>query len=186
MFLFNGKAGESMRYFDINKVIFPQDFKYIEVVRKGKPEHQKYDSFYLKHPPMDLSKRAKIFSPFDALKGFNEAVASKEIQYEERKELNDEDKRILDITLNTLYNLTINSRLAIENNITAEVTYFVQCTDIENDAYMLKGRYITTKGTVKKVDPTINKTIKIDDTEIQIADIIKIDCSDIKGTNESI
>ena len=68
-----------------------QDFKYTEVVRKGKPQHEKYDSFYLKHPPMELSKRAKIFSPFDALKGFREAVNSKEIIYVEQKEPNDEE-----------------------------------------------------------------------------------------------
>ncbi len=34
----------------------------------------KGDSFYVKHPPMELSRRAKIFSPFDALKGFDEEL----------------------------------------------------------------------------------------------------------------
>ena len=29
---------------------------------------------------MELSKRAKIFSPFDALKGFSEAISSKEAE----------------------------------------------------------------------------------------------------------
>lgn len=72
-----------MKY-NVEDVIFPQDFKYIEVIRKGKPIHEKYDSFYLKHPPMELSRRAKIFAPFDALKGFNEAIASKDIQCKEQ------------------------------------------------------------------------------------------------------
>ena len=50
-------------------------FRYQKVYDKGKPVHDKYDSFSIKHPPMDLSKRAKIFSPFDALKGFNEELS---------------------------------------------------------------------------------------------------------------
>lgn len=172
-----------MKY-NFGNVIFPQDFKYIEVVRKGKPLHKEYDSFYLKHPPMDLSRRAKIFAPFDALKGFNDAVASKEILYQERKELNDEDKRELDIKLNTLHSLTANSRLARENNVSAEITYFVPCTDIDNDAYMLKGKYSTITGKVIKVDTTVNKILKIDDIEIPISDIIKIDYNDSLSFHE--
>ena len=31
---------------------------------------------------MDLSRRAKIFSPFDALKGFNDEIASTEFTFE--------------------------------------------------------------------------------------------------------
>ncbi len=31
---------------------------------------------------MDLSRRAKIFSPFDALKGFNEEISSTEQSFE--------------------------------------------------------------------------------------------------------
>ncbi len=54
------------------------NFKYRSVYEKGKPAHGKNDDFYIKHPPMDRAKRAKIFSPFDALKGFGEAIASKE------------------------------------------------------------------------------------------------------------
>ena len=55
----------------------PSDFKYTEVLKEGKPVHVKYDNFYLKHPPMELSRRAKIFAPFDALKGFRDAIEEK-------------------------------------------------------------------------------------------------------------
>ncbi|MBP5249790.1 MAG: hypothetical protein J6Z46_07285 [Lachnospiraceae bacterium] len=54
------------------------NLRYRAVYEKGKPVHKKTDDFYIKHPPMDLSKRAKIFSPFDALRGFGDALASKE------------------------------------------------------------------------------------------------------------
>ena len=53
-------------------------FKYREVYEKGKPVHEKNDSFSVKHPPMELSRRAKIFSPFDALKGFSDELAKAE------------------------------------------------------------------------------------------------------------
>ena len=56
----------------------PPDFKYREVFLKGRPVHDRYSSFYAKHPPMPPSRWAKIFSPFDALKGFREAIASAE------------------------------------------------------------------------------------------------------------
>ena len=36
------------------------------------------DSLSVKHPPMELSRRAKIFSPFDALKGFSDELAKAE------------------------------------------------------------------------------------------------------------
>ena len=160
--------------YNFGDVIFPQDFKYIEVVRKGKPLHKEYDSFYLKHPPMDLSRRAKIFAPFDALKGFNEKVQSKEVLYVPKKELNEEEMRELNNQLTTLYNLTTNSRLARENNIHAEVTYFVPCMDIENENYLIKGRYVTVSGTVKKVDPIINKNIIVDNYDIFINAILQI------------
>ena len=53
-------------------------FRYREVYEKGKPVHEKNDSFSTKHPPMELSRRAKIFSPFDALKGFSDELAKAE------------------------------------------------------------------------------------------------------------
>ena len=54
------------------------DFKYKDIYEAGRPKHEKYDSFSLKHPSMELGKRAKIFSPFDALKGLKEALDEKE------------------------------------------------------------------------------------------------------------
>ena len=53
--------------------------KYKQAYEKGKPRHSPYDSFSIKHPPMDLSRRAKIFSPFDALKGFDEDLTITEL-----------------------------------------------------------------------------------------------------------
>ena len=56
----------------------PAGFRYMDVYLKGRPQHDKYDSFSIRHPAMDVTHRAKIFNPFDALKGFNEALEAAE------------------------------------------------------------------------------------------------------------
>ena len=58
----------------IGVMTMPSGFKYRDVFLKGKPMHGPADRFLLKHPAMDVGHRAKIFSPFDALKGFSEAI----------------------------------------------------------------------------------------------------------------
>ncbi len=52
----------------------PDGFKYGDVFAKGRPRHQKTDPFRIRHPVMDPGKRAKIFAPFDALRGFSAAI----------------------------------------------------------------------------------------------------------------
>ena len=52
----------------------PEAFPYLDVYLKGRPRHQKTDPFGIRHPSMEVSKRAKIFAPFDALRGFSAAI----------------------------------------------------------------------------------------------------------------
>lgn len=61
----------------------PPDFRYREVFLKGKPQHTKGDSFCARHPQMNLERRAKIFAPFDALRGFREAISKEENDIED-------------------------------------------------------------------------------------------------------
>ncbi len=56
----------------------PSDFKYRDIFLRGRPVHGSQDRFLLKHPPMPASRWAKIFAPFDALRGFDEAIAFEE------------------------------------------------------------------------------------------------------------
>lgn len=51
---------------------------------------------------MKPSERAKIFAPFDALKGFREMLAEKEVIKEEKKELSDDMIESLSNTINSL------------------------------------------------------------------------------------
>ena len=62
----------------MDKDHIPADFRYMHVLEKGKPEHEKTDPLRIRHPVMPVAKRAKIFAPFDALRGFNEAIKEKE------------------------------------------------------------------------------------------------------------
>ena len=55
----------------------PEGFRYSEVLRRGRPVHDPLDPFTVRHPAMPLSRRAKIFSPFDALRGFGDAITAK-------------------------------------------------------------------------------------------------------------
>ncbi|MBR2824140.1 MAG: hypothetical protein IKE24_10700 [Clostridia bacterium] len=129
----------------------PADFPYAGVYAKGRPQHSGFDAFRLKHPLMDYGKRAKIFSPFDALKGFSEAVASKEIQYENRRDLDDDTKEDLNRKLGILHRLTINGRASRENRPVITVTFFVPCDDPDNAAYGCRGQYLTVTGPCVRV-----------------------------------
>ena len=52
----------------------PPAFRYRELLLRGRPRHDRLDAFRIRHPQMDIGRRAKIFAPFDALQGFDEAI----------------------------------------------------------------------------------------------------------------
>ena len=156
----------------------PADFRYREVFLRGKPQHDRYDSFRIKHPEMNVGHRAKIFSPFDALKGFSEAVASKDVLYENRRELEREDREELDRRLRILRNLTWNGRMARENRVMISVTYYVPCSDENSESYGLKGRYETITGICRNVDPEVFRIIRVDRKTIGFEDILHIESAD--------
>ena len=55
-------------------------FPYLRVLMQGRPQH---GEDYLKHPPMNLIHRAKIFSPFDALQGYSEKIRKTDRSFDE-------------------------------------------------------------------------------------------------------
>ena len=156
----------------------PADFQYRDVFLKGKPEHDRYDSFRIKHPRMNVGHRAKIFAPFDALKGFSDAVSSKDILYEDRKDLAQEDREEIDRRLHILHNLTWNGRIARTNQVQISVTYYVPCTDENSEAYGYRGQYQTITGICWKVDPEVGRTILVDKATIEIEDVLRIESTD--------
>ena len=64
---------------------------------------------------MPIKERAKIFAPFDALKGFREMLATEEIIPESKKELSEDQINELSNTINSL-----------EFGMMIEVTYYLK------------------------------------------------------------
>ena len=152
----------------------PASFAHKEAFLHGRPKHRKYDDFWRRHPPMNTGHRAKIFAPFDALRGFDFCIMSKEVQYTERLELSETQKEQLDHQLARLQSLTHNGRAARENHPAAEVTYFEACTDPENFAYGKGGQYKTITGIVSKVDTIVSRVITIDGQVISLDTVSEI------------
>ena len=154
--------------------------KYGGAYRRDRPRHDPYDEFSLRHPRMDLGQRAKIFSPFAALKGFEQAIEEKLELYEEKRELNEEEQERLERALALLRERTRSLRLVRADPVTVSVTYYVPCRDENHEAYGLRGRYETLTGVVRKGDPERTGTLRIDETEIDLADLadIRIEESD--------
>ena len=164
----------------------PADFKYKSVYLKGKPVHGELDPFSLKHPTMDRGKRAKIFSPYDALKGFSDAVAAKDILYISKPELTDEEKTEINKKLVILSSLTCNSRMARKNHIAVTVEYFSPCTDRNNSAYGVKGQRVSLKGICRRVDSTLNRSITVDQATVRFDDILAITADCIPDNNQEM
>ena len=148
--------------------------EYRSALSRGRPKHGRCDDFSLKHPKMLLSQRAKIFSPFAALKGFEEAIDEKVQRYVEKRELSDEEQEALETALARLHALTKNLRTAKENRITATVTFFVPCADENHEAYGRGGSYERCTGTVWKVDPILTKSLLIGVRTIEFTAVAEI------------
>ena len=155
----------------IGTMAMPADFIYRNVFAGGMPVHNKWDRFHAKHPPMSVGRWAKIFSPFDALKGFDEAISSKEETYIRRIELDEDGKRDLERAITILHGYTYNSRMAKKNRIMVTVSHF------RKKAGSVKGKYIDTDGMVLSVDDIYkNITLETDKerTVIDFSDIREI------------
>lgn len=150
------------------------DNEYQSLLLRGRPEHARCDDFSLRHPPMQLSQRAKIFSPFDALKGFGEAIDEKRRLYVEKRELTEEEQEELNRILSYLHQKTANLCAAKENELVAAVTHYVPCMDENHEAYGCRGSYETLTGMIWRVDPVLHKTLLIGDKEIELGDIAAI------------
>ena len=153
----------------------PENFKYKEVFERGKPRHDANDPFFIRHPRMDLSRRAKLFAPFDALRGFSAAVIAKNEQYEARREMDSGVMEELDEKLQLLHRLTRTKKTAIENNVQIAVTCFVPCADDTGSSSEPCGKYHTFTGTCMGVDPEVTRTLLLDELRISFEDIIRID-----------
>ena len=114
-----------------------------------------------KHPQMSLYARSAQFAPFAALTGYEEAVKETARETNERIDIEDELKSILDGKLQIILE-------QIKNHPEISITYFIA------DSKKNGGEYVTVTGLVKKVDLYNQYIYLIDYTEIPINEIIDI------------
>lgn len=114
-----------------------------------------------KHPQMSLEARSAQFAPFAALTGYDDMIDETARVTNSRKDLNEEQKAILDRKLQK-----IEEQISTRSEIT--VTYFIP--DIKKEG----GRYETVTGKVRKVDRYKNVIVLENKREIPIMEIIEI------------
>lgn len=111
------------------------------------------------HPRMPMGDRAAQFSPFQALSGHGDAIKETARLTDRKIELTEDEKTMLDEKL----------RLLLETGGEALFTWFLP--DEKKDG----GAYITTMGTVKKIDTIEGHAVFADGTKIPIEDILEIE-----------
>ena len=112
-----------------------------------------------RQPRMPIADRAAIFSPFAALVGHGAAIEETARLTDQRIELTEEEKALLDEKL----------RLLVETGGVGAFTWFLP--DERKDG----GAYVTNLGTVKKIDPLEGRIILTNRTVIPIKDILEIE-----------
>ena len=100
------------------------------------------DILYLSPPPaprpMARGLRAKIFAPFDALRGFDFSVSHKKVVYEHRRYPDGEELIRLNQDLLRLEDLVRGSR----SHPVVQVTYFQPCLDTQRTDWQHLGQYM--------------------------------------------
>ena len=119
---------------------------YLDIIDLPRPEP--------KHPRMSIYQRAAQFSPFAALRGYEDALSEEERITFHRVELSDDEKKEINEKLCTLIKEKRNTR----------ITYF-QGEET--------GEYITIEGYIKKISET---TLMLENNlKIAIKDIVSIE-----------
>ena len=118
------------------------------------------------HPKMDLGNRAKLFSSFDALRGFDLALLAKQVerQLTVRASLLDDAQELLDRKLHM-----------VRPGARVSITYF-RMEKMIGDREV--GTYITETGTVEAIDLQ-EKAIVLSAAYIPCSDIIGLEGDDI-------
>lgn len=128
--------------------------RYDDIINLPRPES--------KHPHMSNADRAKIFSPFAALKGHTETIRKKEILRVNKIDLSDEAAA------------TLNEKLTLlEKGQMVTITYFFSDPGPDGAGGTAEGIYITLSGIIKRLD-SISRILEIDNHKINFDDIADI------------
>ena len=114
-----------------------------------------------KHPQMSIEARSAQFAPFAALTGHSDAIKETARLTNERIEIDEELKAIIDNKLQIIQE-QISSRPEVS------ITYFMP------DEKKNGGEYVTVVGNVKKIDKYKQVIILTDNTVIPINEMIDV------------
>lgn len=133
--------------------------KYADILHMERP--QSAESLR-RHPRMTLQNRAKIFSPFAALRGYDEQLA------EEKQRTERVTKRIL--TEEEMSNLS-DRLMQVTKGMTITVRYFVEDTARPENPPV--GNYVTLTGKVESIDPVF-RTLQIAKAVVPFEDLVEV------------
>lgn len=112
-------------------------------------------------PQMPMLDRAAQFQPFRALTGYEDAVHETARLTDERVELSEDEKSILDRKLQELLD-------SIDSRPLVTITWF------QPDRRKAGGAYVATTGQLKKIDDFESALILMDGARIAMEDILDI------------
>ena len=122
-----------------------------------------------RHPKMSVENRAKLFTPFSALRGFDIEILTKE-----------QDRLLVSrVTLGTDQQELIRCRLnELQFGQQVTVTYFRMVKELEGISL---GEYVTQTGEVRRVD-AFYQVLVVDSGVVAFEDIRELEINDVKET----
>ncbi len=123
-----------------------------------------------RHSPMSIEARAAQFAPFAALTGHSDAIKETVRLTDERIEIDEELKTIIDNKLQM-----IQEKISLKPEVS--ITYFMPDKKKEG------GEYVTVVGNIKKIDNYNQTIIFTDNTIIPINEIIEIIGNAVKNVS---
>ena len=138
--------------------------KYADILHMERPQTE--ESLH-KHPRMTLQNRAKIFSPFAALRGYGEQLA------EEKQRTERVTKRVL--TKEEMSNIS-DRLMQVTKGMTITVCYFVE--DTAHPEIPAVGNYVTLTGKVESID-VVFRTLQIAKVVVPFEDLVEVSGEDI-------
>ena len=115
-----------------------------------------------KHPRMSLEARSAQFAPFAALAGYDEAIKEMARLTDEKREIDDGLKQMINDKLLYLFE---------NKNINSVVTFTYFLLDEKKNG----GKYVEYRGRVKKIDNINGYVVLEDKMKIKIDNIINVE-----------
>ena len=140
--------------------------KYGDIIEMERPQTEES---LRKHPRMTLQNRAKIFSPFAALRGYDEQLAAEKQRTERvtKRILTEEEMSALSDRL-----------MQVTKGMSITVRYFKE--DTAHPEVPAVGNYVTLTGKADRIDPVF-RTLQVGDTEAQSTGYFSSDQFSDKG-----